>query len=192
MTTVGVCGFGRCGSTMVMAMLHAGGVPPVDGAMSGSYEVPAMIGAQAADVLAGLDLAGRSVKLLDMARDVRLPSAEWRFVWLDRDADEQAKSSVKFLGWQGFPSPPGRARRMARGFRADRDWMLTVYRQYGSVVPMRYEKMLHDPAAAAAVLAAGLGLSDFDVAAAAGVVHRRDGRCAVDVRVEEAVEAFDA
>lgn len=40
MTTVGVCVHGRCGSSMLMAMLDAGGLPPVPGSAPGSYELP--------------------------------------------------------------------------------------------------------------------------------------------------------
>lgn len=89
---VAVCGFGRCGTTMTMQMLVAGGLPP------GNATEPPYEGDPKA--LIGRNLAGRCVKLLDpcgTAAAVAGPTAGWRFIWLDRDPLEQAHSYLKLL-----------------------------------------------------------------------------------------------
>ena len=92
---IGVCGFGRCGSSMVTEMLAAGGVPLATTTNLTSYEIDL-------DALPNLgpdDFAGRAVKLLDMLHQgftIPTDGIDWRFIWIDRNAREQALSIYKF------------------------------------------------------------------------------------------------
>ena len=79
---VAVVGFGRCGSTMLMNMLRAGGIPFADGAhpVCGEHR-----GQEAVTALR----PGTVAKLLDPTHpDCRVPAGadKWVFLWLDRDA----------------------------------------------------------------------------------------------------------
>lgn len=181
--TIGVCGFGRCGSTMVMAMLDAGGCPPVAGSQPGSYELVDILDAYS---LSPDQLAGRAVKLLDHQADLGFPAARsWRFVWIDRDSTEQARSVVKFLQSIGMPTPDGLEQRLAHSYRTDRPGALGQLRRRGPVTVLRYERVLADPRKAAKRLRhvwAGL-----DVLAAASAVHDRDSRCLPDLDFEDGV-----
>lgn len=177
--TVGVVGFGRCGSTMAMAMLDAGTIPPVLGSNSGSYELPDL---ERARLLPPSALAGRSIKLLDSINYYRLPKAqEWRFVWLDRDHVEQAKSMAKFA--RLFTSlAPGAEEALAQSFADDRPKTLGAYERHGPVLVLRYEDVLADPTATAVSLAEFL--PGLDISAAAAAVHKRGPECRSDLNVE--------
>jgi hypothetical protein len=178
---VAVCGFGRCGSTMLMSMLVAGGCPPGN-ARQIPYE-----GDPAA--LEGRDLTGTCVKLLHGSRMGEVPAGtpRWRFVWMDRDVDQQAKSMIKFLGMMapvtGVTPRPNSERRIARAFAEDRPYLLGALRRVGPVLVLDYERVLTAPRKTAKLLRRDVW-PGLDVDAAAAVVHRRDGRCVPDLAFE--------
>lgn len=179
---VGVCGFGRCGSTMVMSMLVAGGMTP------GNAADPPYEGDPAA--LHGRDLSGTCVKLLDgagLASVPQGPTPSWRFVWLDRDPLEQAKSYVKFLRTLAPVTGVGALDRdipaLAHSYRRDRPQLLGLLRRIGPVLVLDFERVLANPRKAAKLLRREVW-PGLDVAAAAGVVHVRDGACRPDLSAE--------
>ena len=179
---VAVCGFGRCGSTMLMSMLVAGGCPP------GNATRPPYEG-NVAD-LHGRDLTGTCVKLLDpgeVARVLAGPTRAWRFVWLDRDPIQQAKSYVKFLTAMAPVTgvrPSGDAVwRLAASDAADRPAILGALRDVGPVLVLDYERVLAQPRKTARLLRRDVW-SGLDVDAAAAVVHDRDGTCRPDLAAE--------
>jgi hypothetical protein len=187
---VGVVGFGRCGSSMVMQMLAAGGVPLAGDPSPGSLELPG--GAEAAHTL---DLSGTAVKLLDSVAYFGVPAApSWRFVWLDRDPIEQSRSHLKFIRTLAPVLDQDLTGVTAESIRAsysrDRARVIGAYRQAGYVLVMRYERVLLSPGLAARALARHIW-PDLDVAAAAAVVHERDGRCRPDMTVEETSAGVD-
>lgn len=182
---IGVCGYGRCGSTMAMQMLAAGGVPLLPGAELPPHEVPfASLHHRA--------LAGHAVKLLDSPgyRAGLPPAPLWRFVWLDRNPLQQALSHLKFLATMGryrrtsdeVERFAAEAKGLARSYQADRPRLLTILRGAGEVLVWEYERVLANPRKAAKALAALW--PGFDVAAAAAAVHKRDGLCLPDLSVE--------
>lgn len=174
---VGVCGFGRCGSSMTMAMLDAGGLAPAMGSQMGSYELRDIRDAWS------VPLAGRAVKLLESVLHFGVPDApEWRFVWLDRDPVEQAKSQLKLMAPFVGPFKPDAIDRLARSYEADRPRALRLLRRRGEVLVMQYERVLASPRKAAKQLRQVF--PDLEVDAAAAAVHDRDGRCREDLDVE--------
>ena len=186
---VGVVGFGRCGSTMLMHMLRAGGLHPAGDVSPGSLELAG--GAAAAG---GLDLRGRSVKLLDSVKYLGLPAGDppvvtWRFVWLDREPVEQARSHIKLVQAVApeVPLPLNPIDTFVESYRVDRPDLLARYRAAGYVLVMQYERVLLHPGSAARTLARHIWPT-LDVDAAAAVVHDRDGRCRPDLAVEVAAD----
>lgn len=189
--TIGVCGFPRCGSSMLMRMLHVGGLPPVDGSASRSYELGGGF-----QHLAGINperLWGRAIKLLDYPLwfEDWPQCIDWRFIWSDRDHHEQARSTIKFLAGIGqIQMSRGEWRRIARSYPRDRPRAMKALRDRGDVLTVRYDQILADPDKQAArigewVLQAYPG-GTFDVDAAARVVHSRSPRCAPDLAFEAA------
>ncbi|MDP9166651.1 MAG: sulfotransferase domain-containing protein [Actinomycetota bacterium] len=179
---LGVCGFGRCGSSMVMRMLDAGGLPPAAGSSPRAYELPDL----SPDSLTTLDLTGRAVKLLDYAQwhgiDT-LPDIPWRFVFVERNHKQQATSMIKFLrGIGGIEDlAPNATSAFRRSFDNDKPGLLRDLRGRGEVHVMRYELVLADPFREAQRLA---DFVDIDAVAAASVVHIRSGDCAPDLTFE--------
>lgn len=180
---VGVCGFGRCGSTMLMTMLVAGGCPPA-GHPEPPYEHdPA--------VVEGRNLSGRCVKLLHGSHMAVIPhgTPTWRFVWLDRDHEQQALSHVKFLialTVLTSGADPGAAARFAASYARDRPVLLGTLRRVGPVLILDYERVLAQPRKTARLLRREVW-PGLDVDAAAAVVHVRDGTCRPDMTVEASI-----
>lgn len=175
---VGVCGFGRCGSTMVMTMLVAGGATP-GGSPTPPYEGDV-------EEMWARDLTGTAVKLLDHPATFGVPYArEWRFVWLDRDPFEQARSYAKFVGQLGVELNHIKMARLVESYERDRPKLLGQLRRAGTVLVLRYERILANPRRAARRLREVW--PGLDVNAAAAVVHARDGRCLPDLSVEHAI-----
>lgn len=122
----------------------------------------------------------------DLFRTHGFPAAaRWRFVWLDRDPGEQARSHVKFLSSFMTGLDEDAVARFAASFPRDRSQAIGQLHGGGSVLTLRFEDVLADPPAAAGRLRRAVW-PDLDVAAAAAVVHRRDGRCLPDLSTEEA------
>lgn len=173
---VGVCGFPRSGSSMLMRMLDAGGIPPVPGSAERSYEVGDVIRSRAW----WMSLPGHAVKLLDALQwGAQLPTAvTWQFIWSDRDPIEQARSTVKFAGAviPGVLDPDAEAI-IARSLRADREQLLERLADHGDVLVTSFEAILSDPHDEAERIARFLELP-FNPATAAVVAHERGPACA--------------
>jgi len=185
---VGVCGFGRCGSTMAMAMLDAGGLTPADGSAERSYELGNIRDAWR------VPLVGRAVKLLDSVLHFGLPGAPaWRFVWLDRNPVQQALSTLKLMApllGESEEYAPDAIERLTASYAADRPRALAALRRRGPVLVLDYERVLIQPRKAAKLLRREVWPS-LDVDAVAAVVHERDGACRPDLAFElgESAEA---
>lgn len=179
---VGVCGFGRCGSTMVMRMLDVGGLPPVEGSSELAYELPDVT----AERLAAADLVGHAVKLLDFTHwygVTALPDVPWRFIFVERNHKQQGLSMVKFL--QGVAGVRDlrhdAAARLRRSFDGDKPGLIARLKARGELLRVRYEDVLADPVGEA------LRIGDFtgiEPLAASGVVHHRSPDCAPDLAFE--------
>ncbi len=186
---VGVCGFPRSGSSMVMAMLHAGGVQPVEGSSLAAYELPSI----SPEVLEALDVSGQAVKLLDYSVFWPVPPKPggWRFIWLDRSPREQARSMVKFMSVMVPGVLKGDAEgTFRRSFKADVPKAIRALSAAGPVLRLRFEDVVARPLAAARDLATYLHPEwSIDVEAAASIVLERDGRCRPDLAIEAAAVA---
>lgn len=164
-----VTGFGRCGSTMAMHMLRAGGVPWVPG----TYES----GEQAGDAIEVR--AGHASKLLlgGSARE----SDVWPgvvAVWCYRTPREQAKSIIKFMTALGERWPISVS---AEARAIDHDTLAAVADIRASamgLVRVDYDCTVLDPRFEARRLARELSpWVSLDAKAMAAVVHRRPWRC---------------
>lgn len=209
MPAVAVCGFPRSGSTMMMTMLHAGGIPPADGTDTVGYELPDIDGLT--QLTAG-QVDQRAVKLLDTPLYApileTLPDTPWSFIWMDRNPVDQTLSQLKFLEATGqldhLPNlktdPDGfeyawnrMATRLHQSLTRDRPHILGLLRRTGPTLVIPYERALAQPAKTARLVARHLPWADLNRPAAAAVVHHRTGVCRDDLSVEQALtEQTDA
>jgi len=174
-----VAGYGRCGSTMVMQMLAAGGCP-----MTGewpAYEVPESLELSAA-WLAEHD--GMAVKVLDPHKHPFPAGPDYRVIWLDRNSEQQARSLAKFLGeLVNLRLTDADVEKFRQSYRAERPKVMALFRDVGAtVLPVRFESILLSPKTAAAQLAGFVG--GLDAAAMAQVVLPRSPECRPDLAVE--------
>lgn len=180
-----VCGHGRCGSSLVMKMLQAGGYPVYG-------EAPAF---EPDDV--GFDrtmrtllprLIGKAAKILDPQLSDWPPTFDARIIWLDRDPKQQAKSQVKFVRTlnPGISIPGGAWRAMAASLKPDTAKALAIFERAGCpVLRLRFEEIITRPAHTALRLSDFVA-SDFDATAAHSVVIKRPTNCAPDLAIEMA------
>lgn len=175
--TIVVSGFGRCGTSMAMHMLHAGGIECV-----GPFPAYEIDQAKAPTEAFIRLCAGRAVKVLDPQR-VGLPG-DVRVIWMKRDEAEQAKSHGKFTG-MNYSREQRRA--LARQFESDFSAVRRVIGKRPWLV-LRFEDVLADPAYAAQQMAEFVApVGPLDAAQAAGAVYRRSPQCAPGLHLELAL-----
>jgi hypothetical protein len=144
-----VAGFGRCGSSLVMQMLAAGGMP-TPGSEYPSYEIPK---GRAVNPEAWAAMGG-AVKILDPHINRPPAGLPYRWIWIDRNPVEQAKSMVKFMVACGAAVDPAKesiaVSKLAASFMRDRSRANGVMREYSHrILKLRFEDILADPVGAA-------------------------------------------
>jgi hypothetical protein len=178
-----VAGLGRCGTTMVMQMLHAAGTPCA-GTPPAFEDIP--VSPSRVDHPWLALQRGRVVKWIDPTV-TRIKGHKGGVIFLSRDPMEQAKSQAKLLGvCLDRSARRGMANLIQRDtIRARR----IVTAELGShyVLLLRFEKVLAAPLAAACQIARACDALDLpfgDERAAAAVVLDRPAACAPDLAVE--------
>ncbi len=140
--TLIVCGFGRYGSSLVMQMLEAGGFP-----LTGEYpafeDERSSMEQQKAPV-------GVAIKVIDPHKFTPQPG-NYRWLWLDRDYRQQAKSQLKFArAMMGLPGGKELIARFAKSYEKERPICMEVMRRLGGRVrEMKFEYIINSPEAAA-------------------------------------------
>lgn len=165
-----VSGLARCGTSLMMQMLAAGGVP-----CSGRY--PAYEHKRVID--------GYATKILDPqdARSAPLPP-DAKVIWLDRDTRQQALSHAKFLRLVvGVPLNREGRRQFETSLQRDRLRAMVAIGGRRPLLVLQFEDVLADPARAARCLGAFVG-GAFDAQAAARQVLPRRPECASDMGIE--------
>ena len=168
-----VAGLGRCGTSLVMQMLAAGGVPCIGRFPAFEEHDPRVLG-------------GRAVKWLDPHRNpLRVPlDARYKCIWLGRDPHEQAASQRKFL-------------RLVAGVEShatDEAWVRSLRDETGDAlrrVPMprlitTFEAVIERPRATAVMIADFLGrhFRPLDIDAMAACVIKRGPECQPGMDIE--------
>lgn len=183
-STIIVAGFGRCGTSMLMQMLAAGGVPCLGRA-------PAFEDPRTQHVPPPFfwerDANGKAVKLLDPQRlgsqALPLVDAPARIIWLNRNPVEQAKSHAKFLRvMTGVSYTREQRRQLERNLLADRSVVrrLLAGRR---VLIMWFESVLKSPQGAAQEIAQFID-HPFNAGPAAQQVRQRGAACLPDLSLE--------
>lgn len=187
-----VAGLGRCGTTMMMAMLDAGGFPVIG--PRPAYETPERWRGLRPDMDWLRSQGGRAVKWLDPTRCPTLlgrlnPQAV--VILMTRDPREQARSQVK-MATAGTGLVLGRrgVKAMERSIRRDMPIMRAQMRGRAAVHEFRFEDVLASPLSAAAQLS---GIVDRHFRARFGVVDaertiiKRAPECLPHMYMESAI-----
>jgi hypothetical protein len=196
-STIVVSGLGRCGSSLTMQMLEAGGVPCVGGFPA--YEPPETNhGCVTTEWLRSND--GKAVKILDphspsapYAVNPFLPSVNLKIIWLDRDPQEQAKSVLKFAQMLLGMSPNYSSwELMAKRMKAERGQALAMYGSSHPLKVVTFESILVNPKAVAESIAEFLPDYTLDIPAMVKAVHPRYASCApgldMEIRLIESIK----
>lgn len=186
-----VAGLGRCGTTLVMTMLDAGGFP-VSGPRP-SYEIPNRWRAGRSDIT-WLNLqGGKAVKWIDPTRNSSLLSKlniESVVLLLERDAREQARSQIKLISEEVKIYGRRAEKAMERSIRRDSPIVRARLRTRAIVYPMRFEDILKHPKRTADFLQRLIDVrfgQPFDAERAAAVVIPRHPSCAPDLSIERLI-----
>lgn len=177
---VGVAGLGRCGTSLVMRMLHAGGMDVVANTGHVSYEdtrvteLPENHG-----WLAGC--SGKAVKFLDVNQRRPPDCYDYVFLFIERDARQQAKSAAKFMRHVvGVSIPYSKMRRLRRSLQVDTPKARAVCESLGPTAGLAFERIINYPERAARLIAdflRGHGFGPLNVAAMRNQVKRRSPAC---------------
>lgn len=171
-----IAGLGRCGSSLLMQMLTAGGWPAVDPEQAPwpSFEHPVNNG----EGTLPPDVSG-VLKWLDPQRN-RPPFERVRgSVFLTRDHKQQARSHLKFLRAVGVPVDGARWQNIAGSFRGDERRALATLRSLGPVMRTSFEALVSTPMAVLAEIAMAWPGDRMDIAAAAAQLRLRETGAAV-------------
>ena len=173
-----VCGFGRCGSSLMMQMLQAGGIP-----VAGEYPAFEHDGARVGAIDMGWleQQAGRAVKVLDPHKSPSIDFLPHLAIWIDRNEEEQAKSHAKFLAaLTGIVMDRGQRRAFAASFRQERRHaMRCASGNPDRLYRTTFEMLVETPAAVLTVLTPWLANFGFalDAERAKSVVRPRGRKC---------------
>lgn len=181
--TVLVCGHGRCGSSLVMQMMQAGGYP-----CFGNFPAfePKETGFDR-DINSLLKLIeGHSAKIIDPQINEWTDLKGVCVVWLSRDRNEQAASQLKFLRIiGGINAPPGSKRQFSKSYGPDTAEALRRLTKAGAtVLRLQFEAILANPWSAAASIRNFVGVS-MDVEAMAACRIERHPACQEGLDIEE-------
>lgn len=183
-----VSGVPRSGTSLVMQMLAAGGVPvltdaerPADEDNPRGYFEYAPVKRSASDVGWFARASGRAVKVIHALLRHLPDDAELRVLFVQRDASEVLASQRRMLERAGAPSPPAEEAQLAAAFeeqvRAVRAWASA--RPRTAWLPVEHRALVERPHETAARIDAFLG-GGLDVPAMAEQVdpklHRQRQR----------------
>lgn len=173
-----VCGFGRCGSSLLMQMLSAGGIettgpyPSFEDYRSNfvSFDLPWFA-----------EQRGRAVKILDPHKAPSIDGVSHVAIWIDRDPGEQAKSFSKFLrATMAIDMTRVTRRRFEKSFRRERqDAMRKASTDPARLFRLTFEQLVEQPQFVLSVLAPWLEGFGFRIAqdAALTAVVPRGRKC---------------
>ena len=177
-----VCGFGRCGSSLVMQMLHAGGMPCVG-------KFPAFEDEHTLDEIPPkwmVENVGKAMKLLDPQRVKPPHGFSYKAVWLNRGYIQQARSQVKFLKILSGLGKESDVPKLVASYKRDKPLAMTTLAAIGAeVIQLSFEDILVFPRTAAFKLSKLVG--DLDIDAMVDAVVPRPPECAVGLDMEMAL-----
>ena len=174
---IAVTGSTRCGTTLMMKMLAAGGCPvyadnPTSMETTKTLRLPR-------DTSWLTDCPGKAVKFLEPLHCSPPATYRYRAILMLRDYTEQAKSQRKFMHVLQRASIPAAAiPKLARSIRQDIPKMRDLWQARGRLFQVHFEDVLRNPTLVADTIASYLeDLVTLDVERMAAVVIPRSPAC---------------
>lgn len=176
-----VTGFARSGTSLMMRMLHAGGIEPYCDGQYISYETHfACLLPEEHLWLDGCE--GKAVKVLEPQRYTPPPGRCYAFIWMTRNSLQQAMSQIKFLS-ACFPGAIDKSRAKIASMKAgiDEDTpivqsMLRMIPPLSTLIVISFEDVLKNPENVTHRLAGYTGL-DLNTKAMVKCVRQRSPKC---------------
>ena len=161
-----VSGLPRSGTSMVMQMVHAGGIPAVtDGVRSADPDNPRgyfeleRVKSLRTDRAWVAEARGKVIKVIHMLVPELPVDQDYRVLFVERDLDEVLASQQKMLTRLGRPGAAIPSERLRAVFQSQlrqvREWLAQQPRF--QVLPIPYASVVQDPRAAAATINRWLG-----------------------------------
>lgn len=177
-----VTGCGRCGSTMVMRMLHKGGMDVVGNHIAYEDDRGSMV---KKNDLWLAEAQGKAIKLLDLQLCNLPDEFTYQAIFLKRDHRQQAKSIVKFAQQVAqMPIKSSEWKRLSKDLPKDEMKSMEMLVNRGiQYQVMQFEEILKVPLYSATVLRGFLQL-ELDTVKMAGVVMQRSPECSPDMSIE--------
>ena len=176
--TIIVTGLGRCGTSLVMQMLSAAGIPTVGTYPDFEDDLVLDLPALDAQREFASRCQGRAVKIIDPHLHAPPIGLDYRTIFLTRHPVEQAKSILKLAGDR---SNRQARRAMETSVRKDTIIASMAAAQIeGRYYNMPFEHLIHDPIGSAEAIAKYIwrhGQPLLDVEAMARCVRRRPATC---------------
>lgn len=178
-----VSGFPRCGSTMMMRMLYAGGLDTIGNKVAFEDNRATFIGKK--DYWLS-EAQGKAIKILDMHRQVLPDEFEYKIIWMKRNYTEQGKSNVKLLRMMAKIDVPNMAyKKFADSYPAEEKRFLQKMKERNiEYAIFEFEKILNNPILYSLSIRDFLELEQLDWAKMAGIVKMRDPKCAEGIDQE--------
>ena len=183
-----VSGLSRCGTSLAMQMLDAGGIRCAGAAPDFEVQEMNKWGAIVSDdFLRAHD--GCAIKFLDPHK-VRVNPSSWRaaVIWLDRDLQQQSQSQAKFVNAMssGKLKPTAQAiRTVEQGLPVEREQALSALKSW-PILFVKFEEILDKPIDIAGKITNFLApwFNAPDPRRMASVVRPRSSECAPTMAIE--------
>ncbi len=178
--TLIVAGLGRCGTTMVMRMLAAGGVPTIGEAPDFEcVETQYML--EDAPAAWAYHVRGKAVKVLDAHRFAMPDLGEFDLIWLRRNPQEQARSMLKLIAsmFSAVQITRQSVRAMKKGIIHDGPIAARRLADAGTpnAIALDFEEILADPHRAARTIGYAFKIPAERWPVMASQVIKRDAKC---------------
>lgn len=136
-----VTGSTRCGSSLMMRMLHAGGIPAYADNLVSCESLN--VNRLPSDTSWLHEAEGHAIKIPEPLHYIPPKDLDWRFIFMRRDYQEQAKSQVKFANLvMGMDLPARAVKVLARSLADDYPKMLALLKERGPVLEVSFENLL--------------------------------------------------
>ena len=177
-----ICGSGRCGSSLVMQMLDAGGVSIVG---TGPYYEPKQTVWHEFDADWLSEQEGIVKLLYPIPVVFKFNPGKYKTIWLSRDKDEQAKSLLKFaMNAHKVPEEDQDLVQIAKDLDEEERMCTQALMKIGPLMLLNFEHIINQPRKAAESILTYFQVKG-DIKKMVAEVHKRGTQALPDMTLED-------